>query len=223
MADCCRCVPNEKVTPRWLLLPRRPRASPTGAPARPFAGPRSRRTRRSARAASSRGSESSTRRCRSSATTGFHRGSIDQIAKRSGCSRVSFYQYFASKEDLFRHLAVQVARQVSASTEALDPLTPDLDGWAAMRAWVARYDEIHARYEAIFVRLRERRGPGRGRRDDGRRGHHADPLPVGDHDASFPAARSRHPAAPGVPEPHARRRRRAPVGGTGCLPARPGR
>jgi AcrR family transcriptional regulator len=85
------------------------------------------------------------------ADVGYHGGSIDQIARRSGCSRVSFYQYFASKEDLFRHLAVGVARQVSASTEALDPLTPDLGGWSAMRAWVARYDEIHARHEAIFV------------------------------------------------------------------------
>ena len=79
---------------------------------------------------------------------GYHGGSIDRIAKLARCSRVSFYQYFASKEDVFRQLAGQVARQVSASTEALDPLTPDLDGWSAMRAWVARYDEIHARYEA---------------------------------------------------------------------------
>ena len=51
---------------------------------------------------------------------------------------------------MFRHLAGQVARQVSASTEALDQLTPDLAGWAALRAWVARYAEIHARYEPIF-------------------------------------------------------------------------
>ncbi len=82
---------------------------------------------------------------------GYHRGSIDQIAKRCGCSRVSFYQYFASKDDLFRQLALGVARQVSASTEALDPLLADLEGWSAIRAWVARYDEIHARHEPVFV------------------------------------------------------------------------
>lgn len=81
---------------------------------------------------------------------GYHGCSIDQITKLARCSRVSFYQYFANKEEVFRQLAGQVARQVSASTEALDPLTPDLDGWVALRAWVARYAEIHARYEPVF-------------------------------------------------------------------------
>ena len=92
----------------------------------------------------------STPRCGPSAKPGYHGCSIDQITKLARCSRVSFYQYFANKEDVFRQLAGQVARQVSASTEALDPLTPDLDGWIALRAWVARYAEIHARYEPVF-------------------------------------------------------------------------
>ncbi|MEX2256239.1 MAG: TetR/AcrR family transcriptional regulator, partial [Acidimicrobiia bacterium] len=83
----------------------------------------------------------------------YHGCSIDRITKLARCSRVSFYQYFASKEDVFRELAGQVARQVSASTEALDPLTPDLAGWTAMRTWVARYAEIHARYEPVFHAL----------------------------------------------------------------------
>jgi AcrR family transcriptional regulator len=81
---------------------------------------------------------------------GFHGCSIDRITKLARCSRVSFYQYFASKEDVFRYLAGQVDRQLSASTEALDPLTPDVEGWAAMRAWVVRYAEIYARYEPVF-------------------------------------------------------------------------
>ena len=81
---------------------------------------------------------------------GYHACSIDRIAKAARCSRVSFYQYFASKEDVFRTLAGQVARQVSASTEALDPLTADDEGWLAMRGWVTRYAEIHARYEPVF-------------------------------------------------------------------------
>ena len=81
---------------------------------------------------------------------GYHACSIDRITKIARCSRVSFYQYFASKEDLFRHLAGQVARQVSASTETLDPLTADVAGWAALRVWVSRYAEIHTRYESVF-------------------------------------------------------------------------
>lgn len=81
---------------------------------------------------------------------GFHGCSIDRITKLARCSRVSFYQYFANKEDVFGQLAGQIARQVSASTEALMPVTPDPDGWAALRAWVARFAEIHTRYEPVF-------------------------------------------------------------------------
>jgi len=87
---------------------------------------------------------------RAFAEAGYRGCSIDQITTLARCSRVSFYQYFANKEDVFRQLAGQVARQVSASTEALDPLTPDLVGWEALRAWVARFAEIHARYEPVF-------------------------------------------------------------------------
>ncbi len=84
---------------------------------------------------------------------GYQACSIDRITKLARCSRVSFYQYFASKEDVFRQLAGQVARQVGASTEAFDPLTADASGWDAMRAWVARYAAIHARYEPVFHSL----------------------------------------------------------------------
>jgi AcrR family transcriptional regulator len=81
---------------------------------------------------------------------GYHRCSIDRIAKVAGCSRVSFYQYFSSKEDVFRHLAGQVARQVHASTEALGPIDPDGDGWTTLRSWVARHSEIYERYEPVY-------------------------------------------------------------------------
>jgi len=87
---------------------------------------------------------------RAFAEKGYHGCSIDRITKLARCSRVSFYQYFASKEDVFGQLAGQVARQLLASTEALDPLAPDTHGWAAMRAWVGRYVEIYSRYEPVF-------------------------------------------------------------------------
>jgi AcrR family transcriptional regulator len=68
---------------------------------------------------------------------------------------------------VFRQLAGQVARQVSASTETLDPLTPDLQGWTALRAWVARYAEIHARYEPVFHSLEADDGLGHVARQTG--------------------------------------------------------
>ncbi len=81
---------------------------------------------------------------------GYHQCGVARITELAGCSRASFYQYFAGKEDVFRHLAGQVARQLGASTEALGLITPDADGWKALRAWVARYCEVYDRYEPVF-------------------------------------------------------------------------
>ena len=81
---------------------------------------------------------------------GYHQSGIARITKLAGCSRVSFYQYFSGKQDVFRHLAGQVARQLSASIEAVGPLTADGDGWAEVRAWVARHAEIYERYRPVF-------------------------------------------------------------------------
>ncbi len=81
---------------------------------------------------------------------GYHQCSIDAITRHAGCSRVSFYQYFSSKEDVFRQLGMQVARQLNASTDRLDPVTADGAGWQAMREWVGRYAEIYDRYRPVF-------------------------------------------------------------------------
>ena len=88
---------------------------------------------------------------------GYHQCSIDSITKLAGCSRVSFYQYFESKEDVFRHLAVQVARQLNASTDLLDPLTPDLAGLGDV-AGMGRA----LRRDLCAVRAGVQRVPGRG-------------------------------------------------------------
>jgi AcrR family transcriptional regulator len=81
---------------------------------------------------------------------GYHRCSVERITRLAGCSRIAFYQYFPSKEHVFRELAARVARQVRASTEALGHLTDDRAGRAALHAWVARYAEIHERHAAVF-------------------------------------------------------------------------
>jgi AcrR family transcriptional regulator len=81
---------------------------------------------------------------------GYHQCGVARITELAGCSRASFYQYFSGKEDVFRHLAAQVARQLGASTEALGLVTPDADGWRSIRAWVARYSDVYDRYEPVF-------------------------------------------------------------------------
>lgn len=82
---------------------------------------------------------------------GYHQCSIDRIAKAAGCSRVSFYQYFSGKEDVFRQLGAVVLRQISEITEAMGPITADAAGWAELRRWVGDYDAIHQRYTPVFV------------------------------------------------------------------------
>jgi AcrR family transcriptional regulator len=84
---------------------------------------------------------------------GYHGCSVDRIAELARCSRVAFYQYFSGKEDVYRDLAEQVARQVSASTEALDQINAGRDGREALRSWVTRYAGIYARYEPVFHAL----------------------------------------------------------------------
>jgi len=81
---------------------------------------------------------------------GYHQCGVIRITEVAGCSRAAFYQYFSSKEDVFRHLAGQVARQLVASAEALGPVTPDAAGWQTLRAWVERHGEIYDRYEPVF-------------------------------------------------------------------------
>lgn len=81
---------------------------------------------------------------------GYHQCSIERITLQAGCSRASFYQYFSGKEDVFQQLTGQVARQLNASTEALGPITPDTEGWEAIRAWVSRHGDIQRRYAPVF-------------------------------------------------------------------------
>lgn len=81
---------------------------------------------------------------------GYHDCGVIRITEVAGCSRAAFYQYFSSKEDVFRHLAGQVARQLTASAEALEPITADIAGWRSLRAWIERHGDIYDRYEPVF-------------------------------------------------------------------------
>jgi AcrR family transcriptional regulator len=81
---------------------------------------------------------------------GYHACGIARITEVAGCSRAAFYQYFSSKEDVFRHLAGRVARQLSTAVDALEPLTPDADGWRSLRQWIGRYADIYERHRPVF-------------------------------------------------------------------------
>lgn len=82
--------------------------------------------------------------------SGYDRASLDRIAELADCSRVTVYQYFSGKDELFRTLATQVANQMAAALEVLDPVTPDAAGRAALLAYFSRLADIEARYEPIL-------------------------------------------------------------------------
>jgi AcrR family transcriptional regulator len=82
---------------------------------------------------------------------GYHECGVKRITEVSGCSRASFYQYFSSKEDLFRHLAGRVARLLAASTGELGPITGDKAGWDELHGWLVRYSALYDAHEPVFT------------------------------------------------------------------------
>jgi AcrR family transcriptional regulator len=81
---------------------------------------------------------------------GYDRTTLDRVAELAGCSRVAIYQYVSGKDELFRVLAGQAARQMGAALEALGEVTPDEAGRAAVLAYVERLGDITDRYGAII-------------------------------------------------------------------------
>jgi AcrR family transcriptional regulator len=63
---------------------------------------------------------------------------------------VTIYQYASGKDELFRRLASQAAAQMWAAFEALEDVTPDVDGHASLQACISRLADIEARYEPII-------------------------------------------------------------------------
>ena len=141
---------------------------------------------------------------------GYDRTTLDKIAQRAGCSRVSIYQYFAGKDELFRQLAGQVARQMRASAESLDELTPDAAG-ARRAPCVGR--SLHRDPRPVRTGLpglragdAERRRAGRRLRTGGGAQHRGVPVEAGHHDLPAAAARPHRVAAPRRGDPHPRHR-----------------
>jgi AcrR family transcriptional regulator len=81
---------------------------------------------------------------------GYRACRVEHITAAVGCSRPSFYQYFSSKQDLFRQLAGQVAREQFRITEAMGEITPDAAGWHALRAWLAASADLYEAYWPVY-------------------------------------------------------------------------
>jgi AcrR family transcriptional regulator len=82
---------------------------------------------------------------------GYRACRIEHITERAGCSRPSFYQYFSGKEELFRQLAGEVAREIHRIDQAMAAVTPDRAGWHALRAWLEASGAHYEAYWPVFT------------------------------------------------------------------------
>jgi len=82
---------------------------------------------------------------------GYNQTGIARITDIAGCTRASFYQYFSSKEDVFRQLAGDVSRLLISAAGGVGAITADADGWRSVRAWVDAFGDIYDHYEPVFA------------------------------------------------------------------------
>lgn len=82
---------------------------------------------------------------------GFDDLRIELITERAGCSRPTFYQYFASKHDVFWALARQLGHEMVTLAETLDAVTPDQPGLASLTTWVSAFFDLHDHWAPVFA------------------------------------------------------------------------
>lgn len=82
---------------------------------------------------------------------GYHDAKVEHIADAAGCSRPAFYQYFASKEDVFWRLAGHLSRELADLADRLDPVAPDADGVATLEAWLDALVEVERVYQPVLL------------------------------------------------------------------------
>lgn len=81
---------------------------------------------------------------------GYHGARVDAIAERAGCSRPTFYQYFADKADFFFHLATQVNGELGALTRAFPGIDRGRRSREELCDWLARFESLRKRYAPVF-------------------------------------------------------------------------
>jgi AcrR family transcriptional regulator len=81
---------------------------------------------------------------------GYHGARVEAIAERAGCSRPTFYQYFADKADFFFHLASQVDGEMGALTAAFPRIDRGRRSRDQLRDWLGRFETLRTRSAPVF-------------------------------------------------------------------------
>ena len=82
------------------------------------------------------------------AARGYHAARVDDIVKQAQTSHGTFYLYFASKEDLFRALALDVTESMVELARSLPPLTADDSG--PLAEWLEQFQRLYERNVAVI-------------------------------------------------------------------------
>lgn len=81
---------------------------------------------------------------------GYHAARVDDVVKAARTSHGTFYLYFASKEDLFRALAVDVATEMAALAQEFPEIAPGPEGRVVIRTWLERFSDLYERSAAVI-------------------------------------------------------------------------
>lgn len=82
--------------------------------------------------------------------SGYHGVRVEAIAALAGCSRPTFYQYFADKTELFRQLAAQLDDELAELAQTLGSIDQSQEGRNALSAWLEDFVALHQRNAPVF-------------------------------------------------------------------------
>ncbi|MFF1834858.1 TetR/AcrR family transcriptional regulator [Streptomyces sp. NPDC058231] len=82
---------------------------------------------------------------------GFHETLVDEIAERSGVSRATLYQYFASKDEIFQELMEECGAALQRVVRRLGPLGPTEEGFDNLHWWLGEWAWVFSRYATMFA------------------------------------------------------------------------
>ncbi|MCW2622551.1 MAG: transcriptional regulator [Frankiales bacterium] len=81
---------------------------------------------------------------------GYWGMSIDDLCRRAGVSRATFYQYFRGKGELFEKLSSDTGADILALGHRLGPLSPDSTGVDNVHAWLHEFQQVYLRHAPVF-------------------------------------------------------------------------
>lgn len=84
------------------------------------------------------------------ASKGYHATRVDDVVKLAQTSHGTFYLYFPNKEELFRALAAEVAQEMQALAESLEPLHAGATGRVRLQRWIKQFVELYRRHGPVI-------------------------------------------------------------------------